>query len=170
MNLNFKGVEEAVNKFPDRLDLGLHDVTISELDFKLEVEEGKNPYMTVTFKNEKGVMSEKFYLTEKALGRIQSLLKATVGKVLDKEVSTVEFKQIMEKSLVGKKVRILVTGEEALKDNEVVVYKKLPFAGFVEALSESKLSFNPDRAVKKLPRNTSPVAANNTEQSDDLPF
>jgi len=150
LKINFKGVENTTKG--TRLPFGINEVTITGIEFSKEDWEG-TPYVAVTFVNDEGELTEKFYLSTAALPRLKHLLVALEadesiisGEVTEKQLETIT---------TGKKVRIKVTGRE-YKNSEglVKVARQLDFSGFAEPVTvskeDSKLRFSKDRFIKTL--------------------
>jgi hypothetical protein len=100
-----------------------------------KVELGKflkgTPFLAVTLTSEEGTnYTEKFVLSEKALGRIQYLHEAFFGKKCEKNfTSEKELETYFRKALTGKEfVRNIVIGGEI---SNGTVYATLPYTNFV---------------------------------------
>ncbi len=133
--LDFGGVESAVAK--SYLRPGLYTLSVSSV--KLETPENKNPYINVSFTNkEGGVVSEKFFITVKALGRLQYLHEAWCGKKLDKMfASAKDLANYFERGLMSKKVeRNMIVGGQYSEDG-TKVYASLPYTNFIIAESQA---------------------------------
>jgi hypothetical protein len=127
MNLNFKGVEETkdiVSTSPGTKDV----FTIKKVVFESSKNKG-TMYMGVTFNNKASEFTHSFFLSEKALPRVKSLVKHAVGKELDDEVSEAQLIAM----LTGKQVALKVTAK--FDDANGRAYADLPFGGFAKAPS-----------------------------------
>jgi hypothetical protein len=94
--------------------------------------QGKTPYLNVKFVSESGdSVTEKFYLTAKALPRLQYLHEAWFNKRLDKTFSSMlAVGEYFQKALTAKIVtRNMVTGGKITADGKF--YSGLPYTGFV---------------------------------------
>lgn len=126
--INFKGVTEAKDKVSTRPGtIGVF--TISEVKFDTTKNKGTY-YMGVTFTRSNDEFSHSFFLTEKALSRIKSLVKHTAGVELDSEV--------MEEKLIallkGKEIALKVTAR--IDETNGRAYPDLGFAGFCKNPTE----------------------------------
>ena len=120
--INFKGVVEAKDKLSTRPGtIGVF--TISDVKFDTTKNKGTY-YMGVTFSRSNDEFNHSFFLTEKSLSRIQSLVKHAAGVKLDSEV--------MEEKLIallkGKNVALKVTAR--IDETNGRAYADLGFAGF----------------------------------------
>lgn len=110
---------------------GVYAVKITEVKAG-EFPQKKSPYLGVTFTTAEGLsITEKFPLSEKALGRLQYLHEAWTNKKLDKVFKSVEeVETYFAKTFVNKKAgaRNLVVGGEI---NGKVTYGSIPYTGFI---------------------------------------
>lgn len=134
MSLNFSGVEEA--KELRMTPPGTIDVfKIQKVEFNASKNKG-TMYMGVQFSRKEDGFQHSFFLTEKALPRIQSLVKAATGKALDGEME----EQGMISMLEGKEIALRVTGK--ISENGKG-YPDLPFGGFAKpAKQKDELTFS----------------------------
>lgn len=134
--LNFKGVEEAGRPLTSP---GTKDVfTLKSVVFGASKEKG-TASMTVEFiqRNELSGFKESFYITEKAMGRIQHLVSRTTGTKLDGDVT----EEQMIAKLQGKKIGLKVIGRVGQDGNG---YPCLPYGGFACKPEEvNNLEFTP---------------------------
>lgn len=170
MNFDFTGVEEAKNNFPDRLDCGVHSVTITGVKFD---ENNGKVFADVTFSNDHGQHVERFFFTQPALPRFQHLVKNATGKELTTTVNATQ----LEKGLVGKQLDIKIMGEEYKKegDDQIRVRRKLGFSGFAAPYQSNKLTYDKTRKSDYKPMEHSFTVTGNSATSspavsDDLPF
>jgi hypothetical protein len=133
---NFKGVEEAKGGSLTRPGtIGVFK--ISEVKFANSEQKG-TLYMGVTFSRKEDEFSHRFYMSEKALGRVKSLIKHAVGAELNDENVTQERLIAM---LTGKEVALKVTGR--VDEANGKAYPELSFGGFcADADKASDLSFS----------------------------
>lgn len=109
---------------------GFYNLSIS--DVKFEKKEGATPYLTVTFTDKNAnIVKEKFFLTVKAMPRLQYLHESWFSKKLEKAFSSIdECAAYFEKALTSKKINknVIVGGtiNEAGK-----LYAGLPFTNFI---------------------------------------
>lgn len=152
--LSFKGVEELMG----RIEPGIDEVEITG------VEDGENDngkyYLSIKLVSldKKREHDEKFYFTTEkgqkiSLSRLRSLIKELLGEAAvadDKEYSVEQ----LNKLLTGQKFRGKFVGEEYEYDDQVRIRTSFAFSGFAENMSvpaeESKLSFNPNKDIKRL--------------------
>lgn len=151
---------------------------------------GKSPYLEITFTGKEGSMKDKFYLSPKALERIQYLHNSLYGKPLEKPFTTYEeVAAYFDRAFKGKTVttRVLVGGEES----NGRVYTRLGYSGFIIGDDETTYKkdkdgpFSPEdplyginvrKSAATPATNTDTVHMNNlpdassAPQADDLPF
>lgn len=94
--------------------------------------ENKTPFVALTFENEDGLgVTEKFMITEKALGRLQYLYQGATGKKLEKAFkSAKEVSDFFIKTFTAAKapaLNIVVGGEI----NGKITYANLPYTNFI---------------------------------------
>lgn len=120
--INFKGVEEAKDKVGTKPGtIGVFKIS----DVKFDTTKNKGTYyMGVTFSRSGDEFSHSFFLSEKALPRIKSLVKNVAGVDLDSEV--LEEKLIA--LLKGKEVALKVTAR--IDETNGRAYADLSFGGF----------------------------------------
>lgn len=108
---------------------GEYLATISKTELVQPDDTSKNPYLSVTFTTKYGDITDKFFITAKALGRLKALFLGVWDKELDKTFSTVkEVADFFISALAKpKEVGIKVIGEK-VGDK---VYKKLAYSGFI---------------------------------------
>lgn len=134
--INFKGVEEA--RESQMTEPGTIDVfTIKDVKFDSTKNKGTY-YMGITFARTADSFNHSFFLSEKALPRVKSLVKhACSGKELDDELSEEQLIAMLKDREVALKV-IPKFDEENGK-----VYPDLGFGGFCKDPDDvSKLAFN----------------------------
>ena len=133
--LNFSGVEEAKESLMTRP--GTKDVfEITEVKFDASKNKGTY-YMGVKFTRKQDSFTHSFFLTEKALPRVKSLVKWACGVELDSEV----VEEQLSKMLTGKKIALKVTGK--IDETNGRAYPDLSFGGFgKEAGKLAELEFN----------------------------
>jgi hypothetical protein len=105
---------------------------MSVTDVELVTPENKNPCLNITFSKSDGAsFRDRFFITPKALSRLQYLHEAWFGKKLEKAFTSVEqLGEYFKKALTtkSKEMPMIVGGEE---NAEGRVYARLPFTGFV---------------------------------------
>lgn len=114
------------------LEPGMYRLKVDKDAVKLETPQGKTPYLSVRFVSDKGAsLTEKFFLTKKAIPRFQYLHQAWFGKEIDKVFNSYEeIGEYFAKALVVKIVsRPMVTGGKIGTDGRF--YSGLPYLGFV---------------------------------------
>ena len=133
---NFKGVEEAKGGSLTRPGtIGVFK--ISEVKFANSEQKG-TLYMGVTFSRKEDEFSHRFYMSEKALGRVKSLVKHATGAELNDENVTQERLIAM---LTGKELGLKVTAR--IDETNGKAYPDLVFGGFCsDADKVSDLSFS----------------------------
>lgn len=120
--ISFKGIEEAKDILMTRP--GTIDIfDIKEVKFGTTSGKGTY-YMGVTFARKGDQFSHSFFLSEKALPRIKSLVKMATGKVLEDELQEEQLKMMLE----GKKIALKVTGK--IDETSGRAYPDLVFGGF----------------------------------------
>lgn len=130
--INFGQVPAATAQ--EFLEPGMYRLKVNPDKTKVETPQGKTPYLAVQFVNEGGSsITEKFFLTAKALPRLQYLHEAWFSKKLDKQFSS--YKDIGDyfvKALTTKLVsRPMITGGKIATNGKF--YSGLPYSGFVVA-------------------------------------
>jgi hypothetical protein len=128
--IDFGSVDAAT--MPEFLEPGMYRLKVDKDNCKLVSVDGKTPYLSVKFVSEKGgSVVEKFFLTAKALPRLQYLHEAWFSKRLDKAFkSMIEVGTYFVAALTSKIVtRPMVTGGKLTADGKF--YSGLPYTGFV---------------------------------------
>jgi hypothetical protein len=164
--IDFNGVESASEA--SYLEPGMYRLKIDAENTKVVTAEGKTPYLAVRFYSEKnGSVNEKFFLTAKALPRLQYLHEAWFNKKLDRKfTSFIAVGEYFKAALTSKIVaRPMVVGGKITPDGKF--YSGLPYTGFVvieEALFEEG-AFDKDseqyKRVVKLEKPNPAVAGTN---------
>lgn len=104
-----------------------------------------------------GEHEERFFFTtpkgEKiSLQRLKSMVKVLLGEDKSKEVLSIDQ---LNAQLTGKKGRAKFVGEEYDSGDGIRLRTQLAYSNFIESLDisseDSKLKFDPDRDIKKLP-------------------
>lgn len=137
---------------PEFLEPGMYRLKVDKEGTKVVTPDGKTPYLNVKFVSEKGAfINEKFFLTAKALPRLQYLHEAWTSKRLDRSFkSMLEVGAYFQAFLTAKIVtRPMITGGKLTVDGKF--YSGLPYTGFVvadEALFEEG-AFDKDSARYK---------------------
>src|SRR5690606_15902676 len=135
---NFSGVEAATQtsnfKF---VEPGLHTLTISKVEGKTA--NSGSPGVTVTFdsKEAEASFNHDFWLSAKALPRIQYIVEKFTGTKMDGQFTSLDqVVQILSAKLVGRTKTVVVDGEKRTreKDGQVYIntYPTLRYAGFVD--------------------------------------
>jgi hypothetical protein len=130
--IDFGKVDAAQN--PEFLEPGMYRLKVDKEGTKLVTPQGKTPYLNVKFISETGgFINEKFFLTAKALPRLQYLHEAWFNKRLDKAFkSMLEVGNYFNAALTSKIVtRPMITGGKISADGKF--YSGLPYTGFVVA-------------------------------------
>lgn len=128
--INFGQVDPAKSR--SFLEPGMYRLKIDTDNVNLVSVPGKNPYLSVKYVSEDGAsLTEKFYLTEKSLGRLQYYYLALTGKKLDKAfTSYIEIGQYFESLLKAKAItKPMITGGKETTDGKF--YSGLPYTDFV---------------------------------------
>jgi hypothetical protein len=133
-SINFSQIPVATSS--SYLEPGMYRLKIDPTGTKLvEPGAGKTPYVAVKFVSDAGgALTEKFFLTVKALPRLQYLHEAWFGKKLNKEFTNYpEIGRYFEKALTTKPEvsRPMITGGKFTADNKF--FSGLPYTGFVVA-------------------------------------
>lgn len=96
--------------------------------------EGKTPRLVITFSGEAGEFKENFFLSEKAMARLQYFHENWWGKRLEKAFSSLEeIHAYFEKLVSAKHVprTVIVGGREYVYNGEVRVGVNMPYTGFI---------------------------------------
>lgn len=128
MAFKFSKVEAATESA--YLKPGVYKCKVSEVKLGSSKTKG-TPSLDVTFTTENDLsITENFYLSEGALGRIQYLYQAWAGKKLDKDFeSAEEVAAFFKKTFTSKApAKLLIVGGEI---DGTKVYARLPFTNFV---------------------------------------
>ena len=134
--INFKGVEEAKDKMITRPGtIGVF--TVSDVKFANSEQKGTY-YMGISFSREEDEFNHRFYLSQKALGRVVSLVKHAAGVKLEDD-------NVLEEKLIallkGKKIGLKVTAR--IDEENGKAYADLSFGGFASDPDKvSELHFN----------------------------
>jgi hypothetical protein len=181
---DFSNVEAA--KGGQYLRPGMWKLTPTAVDF--EQPDKGNPRLKVTFSHKDGSsLKEMFFLTPKALGRLQYLHEAWFGKKLEKAFSSAEqIGEYFKKALLSKskEMPMLVGGEQTMDGK---VYARLPYTGFVimreDLFEEGEFEQGSARwndNVKKKDGGNSAILASNSavlpdtdeasDDTDDMPW
>lgn len=173
-------------KSTNYLQPGFYRLSISEATYvKPEGEKqgggAKTPYVEVTFTGESGQMTEKFFVTPKALDRLQYLHLAWFDKKLEKLFTDADsvgayFSKVLTMKPITKLIEV---GGKQGTDGKI--YAALPYSNFILSddmkFTEGPFevgSANYQRVVKMLPANASTgrseVILNPSNGIDDLPF
>lgn len=177
MNLDFNKAAEKQTQtntsYVVKLKPGIHDHCIVT-SFIYYAPVDKAPYVEVTFAKEDGggIFKEKFYMSEGAMPfsllRIKELVEA-MGQTVPENATVEALNEIM----VGKAVALRLYGEEVIIANDgkakaVIVSKLSPIPFCVPAGQASLLTYNENKAIKRLPVMPEPVTDAGT--TDDMPF
>lgn len=162
MSFNFKDVDVPAENL-SYIKPGFWKMAPVQAD--LVAVEGKNPYISIIFEGKEGKLVDKFYLSEKAMVRLQYLHTELYEKKIEKDFASASDIATYFNTLFTKKkveLSVVVGGEESSDGTKV--YAKLPFLNFVikdEDFTEG--AFEPDS-----PRYKS-VVKKNTFQSTGAP-
>ena len=177
--ISTNGVPEGKSQFPQRLDMGLHEVKIASITHGLS-SKNQTPYVEITFENAAGFHKETFYMKEGPSMEISlERLKHLGTKLIsEKEMDAIsgntvaEYAEALGRALVNKMIRIKLSGKEQYnaKTQKVYTEKHLGYYPFAEAIDASPkvLKFNANNSgdFKPLPKS----ATANVSPDDDLPF
>jgi hypothetical protein len=134
--ISFKGVGEAKDRVMTRPGtIGVFKIT----DVKFGQSENKGTYfMGVTFSRKEDEFNHRFYLSDKALPRVVSLVKVASGVVLDGDDVTEEKLTAL---LKNKELAMKITGR--IDSTNGKAYADLSFGGFCKDPAEiAELVFN----------------------------
>lgn len=177
--INFKGVEKAKESTMTRP--GVIDVfEIKEVKFDTTPKKGTY-YMGVSFSRKADNFSHSFFLSEKALPRVKSLVEYATGKSLEEELQEDQLIAL----LTGKKLGLKVTGKIDPENGRA--YPDLSFGGFgciaadVEKLVFNEVELEKNEKAKAALASASianaesadspmPAATPATKKEDDNPF
>jgi len=159
--LNFDGVQDA--KGGDMVLPGTKAIfTIAEVEHGTSTNKG-TPYLKMKFLSDDGAsFTHSFYLSEKALSRIQHLWKHSHGGEELKGQVTIEG---LIAGFKGRKVGLKVTG---MIGNNGKTYPDLPFGGFAcdptaEALEELQFTSTEQADIAKALENREKQSVNNAD-------
>lgn len=171
MEINLTGISAAENNGSSfkMVQPGVQTLTISKIE---EATAGDKAVLQVTFDSTEAEASfnHRFFLTEKALPRVQYLIEKFTGKPLEGSFSVPALSAI----LVGKSKSCVVDGEVRPREKDGKVYNNtyatLRFAGFVEPEGkEVEPRIDSSRAVDTSSL-TSGTANSSEEDDSGLPF
>jgi hypothetical protein len=130
--IDFSQIEPAQEvKF---LEPGMYRLKVDKDNIKVETPANKTPFLQVRFVGENGAsLTEKFFLTPKAMPRFAYLHEAWFGKKLtEKFTSMVDVGKYFLAALTSKIVtRPMITGGKQTADGKF--YSGLPYTGFIVA-------------------------------------
>lgn len=171
MSFNFKEVEVPQ---PEKGYVTPGMWIMAPVKAELVENEGKTPYLAILFEGQHGKLVEKFYLSEKAMKRIQYFHVALYGKKLEKDFNTAsELEKYFNTLFTKKRVELplLVGGTE----NNGRIYANLPYLEFVinnEMFEEGPFEENTARYKSVVKRQAAPkstsVVVNNEDDDDGL--
>lgn len=158
MDIDFTNVQEPESNFTEKVKPGVHDFTISGMEFGTS--KNGNPYMEVTFLSGDATHKDSFYLTPKALPRLQHLLRAAgvAESILTSRATTAQIKA----ASVGRQFHGLLGGREFInKENGISIAAEFGFRGFAQPMSEEcTLVFNASKHIQRVQdANTSTTAS-----------
>lgn len=180
--ISFKGVEEARETImtpPGTIAI----FTIKEVKFDATKNKGTY-YMGVLFARKQDQFSHSFFLSEKALPRVKSLVKVATGKPIGEEDELTE--EQLKMLLTGKEIALKVTAK--FDDETGKAYPDLIFGGFSKSPDKiSELTFSDEETAKnerakkaraagdisgadKPTTGTAPTGGPATPAGDDSPF
>jgi len=131
---DFSNVDMPANKSylqPGYYTLGITDAKYVKPDGTKPDGSPKTPYIEVTFSGETGALNEKFFVTPKALDRLQYLHMAWFDKKLEKPFkSSEEVGMYFTKVLTMKPIKkgVCVGGKQG---NDGKIYANLPYSNFI---------------------------------------
>jgi len=160
--ISFAGVEEVSDIQYTRPGV----IDVFEIE-KVEFGNTKNKgtyYMGVTFKRKADQFSHSFFLSEKALPRVKTLVKNATGIVIKDD--EVVYEEQFVKMLTGRKLGLKVTG--SVDETSGKWYADLAFGGFCKpAANVSDLAFTSDEEEKN--RQAAIAATKAATKSADAP-
>ncbi len=166
--INFETVESASEKSTGFKSVkgGIQDLTITKVEAYTS---GKgSEALDVTFESKEADASfpHKFWLSPKALPRIQYLMEKFTGEKITDSFETVsEAAEKLGAKLVGNTKSVIVDEIKKTNGNFVNTYPDLRFAGFVEPTGDdAKVRVKDETAA------TAPAGIPETPNTDDLPF
>lgn len=145
--INFGQVEPA--KSGSFLEPGMYRLKIDQESVAVVNNPGKTPYLLIKYVAQDGAsVSEKFYLTEKSVARLQYYYKAITGKILDKIFSSyLEIGQYFESLFKAKPLTLpMKTGGKIAANGKF--YSGLPYTNFIipEGVDFEEGAFDKDSA------------------------
>lgn len=176
-SINFSQVPTATSS--SYLEPGMYRLKVDPTGTKVVAVPGKTSYLAVKFiADNGGSVTEKFFLTAKALPRLQYLHEAWFSKKLDKSFKTYEdvgeyFRKYLTTNVTS---RPMITGGKFTADGKF--YSGLPYTGFVIAdeslFEEGPLDPNSARYKNVVTvEKPNPAVANTNSallpEADDLP-
>lgn len=128
MSFDFKNAQ--IPESSARLTPGVYSLTATAAEGGTSPNKGTE-YVEVTFSGKAGSLKEKFFLTEKAIGRLKYLHQAIYEKDLERVFNKAEeivayFDKLFKAKAVEK--QFIVGGKEAADGR---VFTNLPFGGFI---------------------------------------
>lgn len=178
MSLNFKDVDMP-KEGVEYVKPGFWK--LAPVSAELVAEPDRKPYVKINFEGDKGKLTEKFYLTEPALPRLQYLHFSLYGKRIEKDFSNEEFTKYLNTLFEKKSVPLNLKVGGEIADNGKV-YARLVFNNFVidgenfeeGAFEEGTARYN--EVVKKpnysggggAPQTNSPIVPNPAD--DKMPW
>lgn len=149
--LDFSGVDSAEGNGGNWLRPGVYNVKPS--DVELVEKEGVKPRLKISFtptsdEYSDAVLSESFFLSEKALPRLQYLHEKYLGfKLENKAITLKQLEEYFKKKLLvkPKTITIKVDGEQTGDK----VYARLPFTDFIIEENVEEGAFEEDSAEYK---------------------
>lgn len=114
------------------LEPGMYRLKVDTESVRVDTPQGKTPYLSVRYLSESGAsVVEKFYLTPKAIARLQYYYMALTGKKLDKVFSSyVEIGQYFEKLLKSKPLTFpMVVGGKITVEGKL--YSNIKYTDFI---------------------------------------
>lgn len=157
MGLNFDGIEAAADRIMTQPGtIGVFKIVKPEFG---ESKEKHTRYLKLVFEDKTSSFSHSFYLSEKALPRLQSLAEASLGAKLTGNLND---EQIIAK-FTGKEVALKVTGQVSTTGKG---YPNLSFGGFCKPKGEVQfLEFN-SKEVEEIEAAKAAIARNPGASAD----
>lgn len=169
MEINLSGVQAAESNSSSFKFVapGVQTLTISKVE---EAKVGDKPVLQVTFDSKEAgaSFSHRFFLTEKALPRVQYLIEKFTGRPLEGSFTI----EALSAILVGKSQVCVVDGEVRPREKDGKVYNNtyptLRYAGFVNPEGvDAEPRIDTSRAVDL---NTVNNNSDTEDNGNDLPF
>lgn len=191
-NFDFSTVEAAVSA--EFMVPGYWNVKITDVAFIDKKDDGSaiTPRVKITFAGKGGQFSDNFFITPKAMPRLQYLHEQWIGKKLEKVFENATgvyayFEKLFKSPQAQKISKMIIVGGETVGDK---TYARLPYTGFVlpdegnfkeEAFEVGSNLWKNHVTVKTnastatndvmLPGNDAPPSGNSPkEEESDLPF